>query len=228
MTPEMSPDRPLGIFGGTFDPIHIAHLRLAQEALDACALGAVRFIPAGQPPHRARPGATSADRLAMARLALAGSAQFELDEAEVLSDAPSYTVPTLERLRGLFGQERPLVLLLGVDAFLGLPGWHRWRELFDLAHIAVATRPGHVMDFTSGAAKSDAGRAALEEEFAARQAPSPDALSATPAGRISHFEMTPLEISATAIRAVLAAGRSPRFLVPDGVLDYIEAQRLYI
>jgi nicotinate-nucleotide adenylyltransferase len=218
---------PLGIFGGTFDPIHVAHLRLAQEALEGCSLGAVRFLPAGQPPHRDRPGATSADRLAMARLALTGCTQFELDEAEVLSEAPSYTVPTLERLRKQFGAERPLVLLLGMDAFLGLPGWHRWRELFDLAHIAVATRPGHVMDFTLGDAKNTADRAALAAEFAARQAASPDAFSATPAGRISHFDMTPLDVSATAIRGVLAAGRSPRFLVPDRVLDYIEAHRLY-
>jgi nicotinate-nucleotide adenylyltransferase len=219
---------PLGIFGGTFDPIHIAHLRLAQEALDACGLGAVRFVPAGQPPHRGQPGATSTDRLAMARLALAGRTQFELDEAEVLSEAPSYTVPTLERLRTQFGTARPLVLLLGVDAFLGLPGWHRWRELFDLAHIAVATRPGHVMDFTSGDAKNHAARAALSSEFSARLAPSPDALSAAPAGRISHFDMTPLDISATAIRTILSTGKSPRFLVPDSVLDYIEANQLYL
>ncbi|HSD39864.1 MAG TPA: nicotinate-nucleotide adenylyltransferase [Rhodocyclaceae bacterium] len=218
---------PLGVFGGTFDPIHVAHLRLAQEALEACRLATVRFIPAGQPPHRASPGATSADRLAMARLALAGCTQFELDEAEVLSEAPSYTVPTLERLREQFGTERPLVLLLGMDAFLGLPGWHRWRELFDLAHIAVATRPGHVMNFTSGDAKNAANRVALAAEFAVRQASSPDAFLGVSAGRISHFAMTPLDISATAIRTVLAAGNSPRFLVPDGVLDYIEAHRLY-
>jgi nicotinate-nucleotide adenylyltransferase len=230
----MSPDNPqlsgspLGIFGGTFDPIHIAHLRLAQEALEACGLAAVRFIPAGQPAHRARPGATSTDRLAMARLALAGCAQFELDEAEVLSEAPSYTVPTLERLRGVFGAERPLVLILGADAFLGLPGWHRWRELFDLAHIAVATRPGHAMDFSSGDAKKNADRAALAAEFAARHAASPDTFSAAPAGRVSHFDMTPLDISATAIRAILAAGKSPRFLVEDKVLDYIEANQLYL
>jgi nicotinate-nucleotide adenylyltransferase len=234
MQPEVtrSPDAPLlaplGILGGTFDPIHIAHLRMAQEALEACALGAVRFIPAGQPKHRGQPGASAADRLAMARLALQGHTQFELDDAEVLSDAPSYTVPTLERLRGLFGQQRPLVLLLGVDAFLGLPTWHRWRELFDLAHIAVATRPGHVMDFTTESTSANPALSVLATEFRARFTDSPNALSASPGGRISHFDMTPLDVSATAIRARLAVGQSPRFLVPDEVLDYIEAHRLYI
>lgn len=221
----------MGILGGTFDPIHIAHLRMAQEALEACALGAVRFIPAGQPMHRDQPGASAADRLAMARLALRDCPDFELDEAEVLSAAPSYTVPTLERLRQHFGASPPLVLLLGADAFLGLPNWHRWRELFDLAHIAVATRPGHVLDFvkiyTDASTSGGAAPNALVEEFQARFTPSADALSAKPAGRITAFAMTALDVSATTIRGQLAAGNSPRFLVPDGVLDYIEANKLY-
>jgi nicotinate-nucleotide adenylyltransferase len=219
---------PLGILGGTFDPIHIAHLRMAQEALEACALERVRFIPAGRPMHRGQPGAAAVDRLAMARLALSNCPQFDLDEAEVMSDAPSYTVPTLERLRSVVGAQRPLVLLLGVDAFLGLPGWHRWRELFDLAHIAVATRPGHVMDFTTKNTSLSPSLQALADEFRPRFAASPTALSARPAGLVSHFDMTPLNVSATAIRTARAAGRSPRFLVPDAVLDYIEAHRLYL
>jgi len=219
---------PLGILGGTFDPIHIAHLRMAQEALEACALGAVRFIPAGQPPHRDRPGAAAEHRLAMTRLALKDCEQFELDDAEVLSNGPSYTVPTLERLRQTFGAERPLVLLLGMDAFLGLESWHRWRELFDLAHVVVATRPGNVMNFTKQGTTTTGSASALADEFRARHTPSPDSLSASAAGRISQFAMTPLDVSATAIRARMAVGKSPRFLVPDGVLDYIEANHLYI
>ncbi|MDB5888670.1 MAG: nicotinic acid mononucleotide adenylyltransferase [Rhodocyclales bacterium] len=217
---------PLGILGGTFDPIHVAHLRLAQEALEACALGSVRFIPAGRPMHRHQPGASAADRLEMVRLALSGYTQFELDESEVLSEQPSYTVPTLERLRLNYGAQRPLVLLLGAEAFLGLSRWHRWRELFALAHIAVATRPGHVIEFT-GTRTNMGAQSELANEFQTRYTHSANALSASPAGRISHFAMTPLEISATAIRARLAAGTSPRFLVPDKVLDYIQAHRLY-
>ncbi len=150
----------------------------------------------------------------MARLALSGCEQFELDEAEVLSEQPSFTVPTLERLRHEFGAQRPLVLLLGSDAFLGLSSWHRWRELFDLAHIVVATRPGHVIEFT-GTHTNIGAQSELAQEFQARYTPTADALSASPAGLVSHFAMTPLEVSATAIRAMLAAGNSPRFLVPE-------------
>lgn len=219
---------PLGILGGTFDPIHIAHLRMAQEALEACALGNVRFIPAGQPSHRDLPKAAAEHRLAMARLALKSCSRFELDDAEVLSNAPSYTVPTLERLRERFGAERPLVLLLGTDAFAGLESWHRWRELFDLAHIVVATRPGNVMNLTNCSTSPGVAASALQDELLARYTPTPDSLSASAAGRISQFAMTPLDVSATAIRRSLAAGKSPRFLVPDSVLDYIEANQLYI
>jgi nicotinate-nucleotide adenylyltransferase len=219
---------PLGILGGTFDPIHIAHLRLAQEALEACALGSVRFVPAGQPSHRDQPRAAAKHRLAMARLALEGCPRFELDDAEVLNNAPSYTVPTLERLRKVFGAERPLVLLLGMDAFLGLESWHRWRELFNLAHIVVATRPGNVMDFTKLDVPVGTSTSALGGEVQSRYTPAPEVLSASAAGRISQFGMTSLDISATAIRAGLATGKSPRFLVPSGVLDYIEDNRLYI
>jgi nicotinate-nucleotide adenylyltransferase len=133
---------------------------------------------------------------------------------------PTFTVPTLERLRGDLGRDCSLVLLLGADAFLGLPGWQRWRELFDLAHIAVATRPGHEL--------SDAAMpASLAAEFAARHTAEHATLGAVPAGAILTFAIAALEISATAIRARLASGESPRYLLPDAVLDYICRHRLY-
>ena len=140
---------PLGVFGGTFDPIHYGHLRLAETAREALGLTRVRLIPAGQPPHRATPGAAGAHRLAMARLAAASNPAFEVDPAEVEAAQASYTILSLERLRAELGPRRPLVLLLGVDAFLGLPGWHRWTALLDLAHIAVAHRPGFPIDAAS-------------------------------------------------------------------------------
>ena len=145
MKPERGPG-PLGLFGGTFDPIHLGHLRLAETAREALSLERVRFIPAGQPPHRATPGASGADRLAMARLATADNPGFEVDAAEVDAAQASFTILTLERLRAELGPARPLVLLLGVDAFLGLPTWRRWTELFDFAHLAVASRPGYTLD----------------------------------------------------------------------------------
>lgn len=216
-TPEGAP---LLVFGGTFDPVHLAHLRLAEEALAACAAASVRWIPAGWPPHRGTPRVAGEHRLQMVRLAIADNPRFQLDDAEVLSAAPSYTVDTLERLRAELGAQRPLILLLGADAFAGLAGWHRWPELFALAHLAVAERPGHALD--SGGLPPAVG-----SELRARRADAATALQAAPAGRILPFAMTALDVAATRIRALLEAGASARYLLSPPVLDYIQTNRLY-
>lgn len=213
---------PLGLFGGTFDPLHVAHLRLALEAREALGLGEVCFIPAGNPALRDVPACPAGDRLAMVERAVAGLAGFGVDATEVLAagdPAPSYTVDTLERLRLRHGPQRPLVLLIGADAFARFESWHRWRDLFGLAHVAVATRPGHELS-------TGCGGSALDAEFRARQGGAAD-LAAAPAGRIVSFAITALEISATAIRRRLAAGLDVRYLVPDPVLDYIDSRQLY-
>ncbi|MBP9712923.1 MAG: nicotinate-nucleotide adenylyltransferase [Sterolibacterium sp.] len=220
----------LGILGGTFDPVHFGHLRLAEEARLQLGLAAVRWIPAGQPGHRHTPTAAAAHRLAMVRLAIAGQPAFQLDDGEVLSSAPSYSVPTLQRLRAERGALQPLVLLLGADAFLGLESWHRWRELFGLAHIAVATRPGFALALA-------ALPPLLATEFVARATTTLADLHSAPAGRILSFPITPLAISATQLRAQLKAGyahkqgqgqgHSVRYLLPDPVLDYIFLHQLY-
>jgi nicotinate-nucleotide adenylyltransferase len=154
----------LGLLGGTFDPLHVGHLRLALEAREALGLSALCLIPAGSPPLRALPHCAATQRLGMVECALAGLPGFSVDSGEVLAAtdgaAPSYTVATLERLRRQHGAQRPLVLLLGADAFARLESWQRWRELFGLAHIAVATRPGHDI-------KVGAGDTALDGEFRA-------------------------------------------------------------
>jgi nicotinate-nucleotide adenylyltransferase len=209
----------IGLFGGTFDPIHYGHLRLAEEAREQLDLATVRFIPAGQPPHRDRPGASAADRLAMTGLAIADNPAFALDPAEALTRAPSYTISTLERLRAELGPRQPLVLLLGRDAFLGLPGWRRWRDIFAHAHIAVANRPGYALDPL-------AMDATLATECVDR-ASAPQDLAAHPAGRIVQFQMTPLTISATDLRRRRRAALSLRYLLPPPVLDYISLHQLY-
>ncbi len=214
------PAGPLGLFGGTFDPIHLGHLRLAETAREALGLARVRLIPAGQPPHRATPGASGNHRLAMARLATADNPAFEVDAAEVTAAQASFTILTLERLRAELGPARPLVLLLGVDAFLGLPTWRRWTELLDFAHLAVANRPGYTLD----AAQMPTALA----DLVARCKASPAALVAAPAGAIVPFEMTPLAISATDIRSRAAAGLSLRYLLPPPVVDYISRHQLYL
>jgi nicotinate-nucleotide adenylyltransferase len=223
----------LGLFGGTFDPLHIAHLRLALEAREALGLVEVRFIPAGSPALRDAPHCAALDRLAMVERALADIPGFSVDAAEVLQSGarpaadPSYTVDTLERLRRLYGAQRPLVLLLGADAFARLEAWHRWRELFGLAHIAVATRPGHELGAMRSAVPGDgADMSALDAELAARCGTAAD-IAGSPAGRIIPFAITALEISASAIRQRLASGLSVRYLVPDAVLDYIDSHQIY-
>lgn len=233
----------IGIFGGTFDPLHIAHLRLAVEAREALSLKRVIFVPAGQPLLRKAPRASPQQRLAMVARTLATIPGFELDDTEVVTRSPSYTVATLERLRAQYGAARPLVLLMGADAFAQLPAWHRWQALFHLAHIGVATRPGQLVLLPSmpdipaidaerkqqmlGAGdtvgKVDARLAAALAERLGR----PVDIASAPAGRIVPFNITTLAISATLIRQRLAQGLNVRYLVPDAVLDYIETHSIY-
>jgi nicotinate-nucleotide adenylyltransferase len=214
-------EQPLGILGGTFDPIHTAHLRLAEEAVRQLRLGSVLWIPAGQPRHRATPAAAPEHRLAMVKLAVAGHSDYQVDDTEILSDVPSYTVPTLERLRGELGEERPLVLLMGADAFLGLATWHRWRELFRLTHIGVASRPTFAL-------ATETMPAELADEFRRRHRSQFTALATTPAGAIFSFPLAAGTVSSTEVRAKLRTGEAPDALLPAPVLDYIRQHRLYL
>jgi len=211
--------QPIGIFGGTFDPIHFGHLRLAEEMAEAIGLSRVLFIPAGQPPHRGTPRTVATHRLEMVRRAIAGNPRFEVDACEVDSPCPSYTVDTLTALRAKLGNVPPMWLLLGSDAFLDLQSWHEWRCLFELANIAVAARPGARLLQSDGMAE------ALKQEVSQRQVTNGSAVG--PAGSVLLRQMTPLEISATAIRDTLARHGSARYLLPDAVLDYINEHQLY-
>lgn len=211
---------PLGVLGGTFDPIHFGHLRLAEELAQQLALSEVRFVPSGKPWHRGALGATPVQRLEMVSRAIAGNPRFVLDEREVRKNSAGYTVETLSELRQEMGGEQSLCLLLGADAFLGLPTWHHWRELFGLAHLAVAQRPGFSL-------LQEGMDGLLREEIKQRMSADPADLQGLPAGRVMTCPITPLAISATTIRAGIGAGRSPRYLLPESVLDYIQAQNLY-
>ena len=211
---------PLGLFGGTFDPVHFGHLRLAEEAIGHLGLGGVRWIPAGQPPHRGAPEVTAEQRLEMVLRCTAENEHFSVDASEVKAAAPSYTVNTLERLRAELGPEQPLVLLVGADAFAGLPTWHRWQEILALAHVAVSHRPGFPVEIASLSP-------ALANTFKAHRLTTVDGLKDAPAGGIATFAMTQLAISATQIRKLLNNGLSARYLLPDSVLDYIQRHQLY-
>jgi nicotinate-nucleotide adenylyltransferase len=196
--------RPLAILGGTFDPVHLGHLNAAWEAaelLDA----EVHLVPASVPPHRPPPIASAAQRVAILRAALQDQSRLTLDTRELERSGPSYTIDTLSALRAEHG-DRPLVLLLGADAFAGLASWHRWRELFEFAHIGVLVRPGLAPALPDE----------LEQAVGPRRAPAA-ALRTTRAGAVATLAITPLEISATRIRDLLATGREPRYLLPAGV-----------
>jgi nicotinate-nucleotide adenylyltransferase len=211
---------PIGLLGGTFDPIHLAHLRLGEELADRVGLVEVRFIPARVPPHRAAPNVTPEHRLEMVRLAIAGNSRFSLDVRECRRKGASYTVDTLTELRQELGAERPLALLMGVDAYNLLTTWSRWQRLYDLAHIVVAHRPGFELDL-------DKLPGALAGETQQRRTANPAELHGSAAGRVLMVDTLPLDISATAIRRLLGAGYSARYLIPEVVLDYIDQNRLY-
>ena len=208
--------KPIGIFGGTFDPIHYGHLRTAFELLQALALSEVRFIPNADPPHRSATVASAELRRRMVEVAVAGQDGFIVDDREFGRDGPSYTVDTLESLRAEHEGDS-LCLIIGMDAYLGLTNWHRWDEILDLAHIIVAHRPGWTIPDTGG----------LGALLAAHGSKDVSDLGNKPHGCIYDHAVTQLEIASTDIRELISAGRDPRFLMPDAVREVIVESGCY-
>ncbi|MGZ5037248.1 MAG: nicotinate-nucleotide adenylyltransferase [Usitatibacter sp.] len=210
-----------GLFGGTFDPVHFGHLRLATELAEAFHLDKVIFIPAGLPYHRGRDAhATSEERLTMLKLATARDARFDVDDRELKRSGNTYTYDTLEEIRKERGREAPLVFLLGTDSFAKIDTWHRWTELFDLAHFAVAVRAND----ENWQAK---GPGVFPREVWPRITLNPRDLLSAPAGKVMTFAMTPLSISSTAMRALAGEAASLRYLTPDPVVEFIRSRNLY-
>ncbi len=210
--------KPLGILGGTFDPVHHGHLRLALEVYENLGLGEVRLIPLYSPPHRGRPAADAAQRLAMLRLAIDGVSGLLADDREIKRGGISYTIDTLTGWR----QEsagQPLCLIIGMDAFQGIHTWHRWTELLDHAHMILVDRPGNEAIFEHGEVEDLFKKHAVEDYAVLRK---------KPAGAIFKTATPLLDISSTHIRRLIAAGRDPRYLLPDGVIEYIQRNRLYL
>jgi nicotinate-nucleotide adenylyltransferase len=207
----------IGVFGGTFDPIHFGHLRPALEVLQDLGLREIRFVPLNRAAHRLQPAASARQRLAMVHAALEGQPGFAVDEREVGREGVSYSYDTLMSLRAEAGPDLPICLLIGLDAFREFPSWHRPTEILGLAHLVVMRRPG--------AGEVDDPR--LSRWVATRLAGDVSALARSPGGLIVFRQVTQLEISATAIRAMVQRGLSPRFLLPDAVLGIIEREALY-
>jgi nicotinate-nucleotide adenylyltransferase len=207
----------IGIFGGTFDPVHYGHLRSALEVKDIFGLDEVRLIPCANPPHRGQPTVTSEMRLQMLELAIKNQPGLKVDTRELdrhkTDQTPSYMVDTLKSLRHEFPAE-PLLLFIGTDAFKHLTGWHQWQRLFDYAHIVVMIRPGCETQ-------------ALDDFFKARLAKDIDELRQHNAGKLYFQQITQLDISATVIRNIIARKQNPGFLLPDAVIEYIKQNKLY-
>jgi len=208
---------PIGIFGGTFDPVHNGHLRSALEILQRLRFDELRMMPCADPAHRDTPSASAEHRAAMLELAVEGVPDLVCDRRELLRKGHSYTIDSLAELRKEFGDKRSLCMIMGCDAVLDIHRWHRWEELLDYANVIVIARPGwhlpdsgRVADWLAGNACSELGQ-----------------LHGSSAGVVMVEEFRPLPISASEIRQLIGNHRSARFLLPESVVDYISHHGLY-
>jgi len=203
----------IGIFGGTFDPIHYGHLRPVAEVHQALQLEKLFLLPASIPPHRQAPTASAGQRLQMTQLAVSEFPGLEVDNYEVQRGGISYTVETLEHYRRQYPQI-PLCLLLGSDAFASLETWHQWQRLPTLAHLVVMQRPHHESTAAS----------AWSEEYLTIDSRE---LSATSSGKIYFHKVTPQDISATGIRQAISEDQAVAALLPSAVINYIKQHHIY-
>lgn len=206
----------IGILGGTFDPVHYGHLLPAQETMQKLALAQMRLMPNHIPPHRPQPIASAQQRLIMLQLAVSSMPGFTVDDRELRHHRPSYTIDTLIQMR-LELAETPLCFLIGMDSLLSLPHWHRWRELTDYAHLIVSVRPGWTAP----------RQGELADFILQHQIDDPADLHRHIQGGLYWMQNTPVDLSATQLRADLAAGRAVAGRIPAATADYLQQQRIY-
>lgn len=209
----------IGLYGGTFNPIHFGHLRMAEELVDACQLSEVRFIPSSTPPHKPQPTATPEQRAQMIALAIGDHPKFRLDPQEIQRNGVSYTIDTLSSIRASQGSQTPIAFIMGMDAFAEIEHWHEWQHYLDYAHILVSTRPETYIDQLSTAVKALLSTHLVTDS---------DALHHQAHGLIYLHQMTPLAISSSQIRRLTNSSQSQRYLLPDTVIEYIHQQGLYL
>ncbi len=215
-TVKREPMGAVAVFGGTFDPVHYGHLRTALEVREQLQISDFRFLPAGNPPHRSGPVADGRHRLAMLGLAFGMDCGFGVDERELNRDGPSYMTDTLRDMRSEVGHA-PLILVIGQDSANTLNGWHQWREIFLLAHLVIMTRSGEPGRYCE----------ALDHELGGRRIGSLSELHSRASGCVMNIEVTCLSVSSSRIRKMIRDGKSPRFLLPEPVRDYIREHGLY-
>ncbi|MBT3562839.1 nicotinate-nucleotide adenylyltransferase [Pseudomonadales bacterium] len=211
----------LALMGGTFDPVHVGHLRSAEEVASLLDFRTIRLIPSYIPPHRLLPGTSALQRLKMLKLAIKDNAQLEVDDREVRREGRSYSVDTLAEIRKEIGDVEPLCFVLGIDAFRLVEEWHRWRELTNYAHLIVMSRP-EMNEHPRDQAMSEALNAWIESRKGELQD-----VSLTPAGSVCFIELTQLAVSSTSIREMVLARQSTRYLLPESVRNFIDENGLY-
>ena len=212
----MTDAQALGVLGGAFDPVHIGHLRGAIAVREHLGLKRVNLLPAAQSPLKGAATVTAADRLAMLEAAVKGVPGLGVDARELDREGPSYTVDTLIELRSEVGQAQPLIWIVGTDILPALPKWSRWRQLLELAHLVILERPG-----------SDSPPPAVTQWLDQHRIDQ-NALLTSAAGGVMTLDQPVLDIASSDIRALLAAGRDPRFLLPDVVMEYIKRHQLFM
>ncbi len=207
---------PIGVLGGTFDPIHYGHLRLALEVRESLGFAEVRLIPNRTPPHRDPPRVDGPRRAAWIESAVTGTPGLVLDRCELEREGPSYMVDTLRSLRERF-PDTPLCLILGMDAYAGLLQWREPEQLMQLAHLVLVPRPNSQV----------ALGLTLSNWLAERSVREPARLRAARGGLIYECAVTPLAISSRQIRGLAAAGKSVRYLLPDSIRAEMEQEGYY-
>ena len=208
--------KPIGILGGTFDPIHNGHLRLAIESYEQLDLKEVRLIPLNIPPHRNTPHASPEQRLEMMQIALHKLSGLVIDDCELHREGPSYTIDTVSAVRNKAGGT-PICLLMGMDAFNTIPSWHRWEELLDQVHIVIADR----------AADDIAKDPNMTVFFNTHHMNDISKLHKVPAGNIVKIDIPMLDISASKIRNIISSEKDASHLLPGNVLEFIKTNNLY-
>ena len=227
---------PMAVLGGTFDPVHHGHLRLAIDLTETMKLDNIRLMPGFQPVHRDRPSATAEQRLKMLELAVADIEQLTVDDRELRRKGPSYTLLSLQELRAEIGAEKPLFFIMGEDAFSQLDSWYQWQDLIKYAHLMVAIRPGnhpkisqqledfvHKNEYKAELIDASASNSMKLMPYGYTGALYPE----TAAGKVVWMNNPILEIASSDIRKRIAEKRSIRYLLPASVYQYIKQQKIY-
>ncbi|MFT5482571.1 MAG: nicotinate-nucleotide adenylyltransferase [Halieaceae bacterium] len=213
----VSDTRSRAIFGGTFDPVHIGHMRTAIDARRQLLVDTLYLMPCHIPVHRDEPGCTAEQRRDMLELAIAGNTGLALDDRELRRGAPSYSLDSIVEIRGEVGPDAPVFLLLGSDSFASFDQWYRWDELIELCHLVVVERLGVPAIYSQP----------VRELLRSRQVDSVESMHESAGGLILSLILTPWQVSATAVREAIDRGESTRYLLPDAVLRYISDNQLY-